>query len=67
MISGELAQLAQRLAAEREPVRDRDGGTRPTADQRASRRQRVVLADGAIEGFVGGVCATRRCACTRCV
>lgn len=58
MISGELAQLAQRLASERVPfvtatvIRARQ----PTSVRAGD--SAVVLADGAIEGFVGGVCAT---------
>lgn len=58
MIRGELAQLAQRLASERVPfvtatvVRARQ----PTSVRAGD--SAVVLPDGTIEGFVGGVCAT---------
>ena len=58
MIRGELAQLAQRLASERVPF---VSATVVRARQPTSVRagdSAVVLADGTIEGFVGGVCAT---------
>ena len=58
MIRGELAQLAQRLASERVPF---VSATVVRARQPTSVRAgdtAVVLADGTIEGFVGGVCAT---------
>ncbi len=57
MISGELAALAQRLAQARAPfvyatvVRAR----RPTSVRPGDAA--IVLADGTIEGFVGGACA----------
>ena len=38
-------------------VRDRDGGARAAPDQRRAGNVALVLADGTIEGFVGGVCA----------
>ena len=58
MISGELARRAQQLTADRIPfvvatvVRARQ----PTSVRAGD--SAVVLADGTIEGFVGGVCAT---------
>jgi xanthine dehydrogenase accessory factor len=58
MISSQLATAVQRLIAERQPfvlatvVRAR----RPTSVRPGNAA--VVLADGSIEGFVGGVCAT---------
>jgi xanthine dehydrogenase accessory factor len=58
MIRGELAQLAQRLVSERVPfvtatvVRARQ----PTSVRAGD--SAVVIGDGTIEGFVGGVCAT---------
>ena len=57
MIGGELARLAERLIAERTPfvyatvVRAR----RPTSVRPGDAA--IVLADGTIEGFVGGACA----------
>jgi xanthine dehydrogenase accessory factor len=57
MLTGELAERARRLARDRQPfvvatvVRAR----RPTSVRPGD--SAVVTADGAIEGFVGGVCA----------
>jgi xanthine dehydrogenase accessory factor len=58
MITGELAQLAARLASDRVPfvtatvVRARQ----PTSVRAGD--SAIVIADGTIDGFVGGVCAT---------
>jgi len=57
MLAGELAKVAQRLAQDREPfvVATVVGAGRPTSVRPGD--SAVVTADGAIEGFVGGVCA----------
>ena len=54
MISGELAQLAQRLASDRVPFVTRDGvrARQPTSVRAGD--SAVVLATATIEGFVGG-------------
>jgi len=57
MIARELADRAQRLGAERVPfvLATVVGARHPTSVRPGDRA--VVLADGTIEGFVGGVCA----------
>jgi xanthine dehydrogenase accessory factor len=57
MISSELADRAARLSAERVPyvIATVVGARRPTSVRVGDRA--VVLRDGTIEGFVGGVCA----------
>jgi xanthine dehydrogenase accessory factor len=57
MIKGELAERVARLTAERTPfvIATVVGSRRPTSVRPGD--SAVVLADGTIEGFVGGVCA----------
>jgi xanthine dehydrogenase accessory factor len=57
MIKGELAERAARLVEERTPfvIATVVGARRPTSVRPGDTA--VVLADGTIEGFVGGVCA----------
>ena len=46
-------------------VRDRDGRPRAAPDEREGGPRRARAADGTIEGFVGGVVASRACVPTR--
>jgi len=57
MITGELVQVMERLRARREPfvVATVVRAARPTSVRPGD--SALVLADGTIEGFVGGVCA----------
>ena len=57
MIKGELVQRVARLTADRTPfvVATVVGSRRPTSVRPGDTA--VVLADGTIDGFVGGVCA----------
>src|SRR5579864_4537047 len=57
MIKGELVERVTRLTAERTPfvIATVVGSRRPTSVRPGDTA--VVLADGTIEGFVGGVCA----------
>src|SRR5579859_4790384 len=57
MIKGELAERVARLTADRTPfvIATVVGSRRPTSVRPGDTA--VVLADGAIDGFVGGVCA----------
>src|SRR5436305_14237608 len=57
MIKGELVERVARLAAARTPfvIATVVGTRRPTSVRAGDTA--VVLADGTIEGFVGGVCA----------
>ncbi|MGH2930627.1 MAG: XdhC family protein, partial [Solirubrobacteraceae bacterium] len=57
MITGQLAQRAQRLAEQRTPfaIATVVRAQRPTSVRAGD--SALVLADGTIEGFVGGLCA----------
>src|SRR5579859_1305354 len=57
MIKGELVERVARLSADRTPfvIATVVGSRRPTSVRPGDTA--VVLADGRIEGFVGGVCA----------
>src|SRR5436305_10898585 len=57
MIKGELVERVARLTAERTPfvIATVVGARRPTSVRPGDAA--LVLADGTVEGFVGGVCA----------